>query len=217
MKNTTVMVEQDGKEIEVYLTQMDALTDEFVRDLEPEELKKPSTFMGLLKYLYVNMFRPDRKMRHNSNSTLVEADAETISDLWDAFSALCFRYGQAPTILKFSQLTGIDRATFTTWKEGTWRTANQAYSRTAKKMFQESEAALEAKAIENNSIGAIFGLKCNFLWRETAPIVPEIDNTQMTETAQQISARYAEALRMPDKPDLTELDALVTGGEHDDH
>ena len=189
--------------IELYLSEIDQLCDEYINGLDdPESITKGTTFMGLLKYLYVHLFRPTKTMRYNSNSILVDQPASVYSGLWDKFCEICYRYGNAPTVLKFSVFTGVDRMTFETWKSGKWRNASQEYSITAKKMYQESESALEAKAYESNSIGAIFGLKANFQWRETAPLQAESETRPQIDTPEQIAARHASAaLQMPEKPD----------------
>ena len=102
-------------------------------------------------------------------------------------------------------MTGLDRVTFERWKNGESRNANPAYCRTAQKAYTESESALESKAIESNGIGAIFGLKSCFQWRETAPIAAETVQVIQHDTAEQIAARHS-AATLPERPDLSEFD-----------
>ena len=213
----TIQINSDNGLTEVFLSDLDVMVDEIIRDLDDDTLSKPTTFMYILKEIYVRKFRPTESLRHNSKSLLMNTDPEVILHLWDWYCRLACKYGRTPTVLQFCILTGFDRHTFQDWREGNTRKASPEYSTVAKKIKQDAEGHLESKAYESNSVSAIFGLKASHGWRETAPVIPELDNSQTTETAQQISARYlAEARRMPDKPDLTELDALVTGGEHDD-
>lgn len=202
MNNSVTVQSRDGTPLELYIDRLDEYADQYLTTLDdPEDIYKPPVFLGLLKYLYIHFFRPDKAMQHNANSILVNADAETIGRLWDKFTLLCYRYRSTPTILKFSMLTGLDRATFATWKDGKWRNASPEYSRTAQKMYQEAESALESKAVESNGIGAIFALKANFQWRETAPVNPETESIPMHDSAEQIAARHATA-RLPERPNL---------------
>lgn len=190
--------------IELYLSEIDQLCDEYVNGLDdPESITKGTTFMGLLKFLYVHLFRPTKTMRYNANSILVDQPASVYSGLWDKFCEICYRYGNTPTILKFSTLTGLDRKSFEQWKTGKWRNASDDYILTAKKMYQESESALEAKAVEGNGIGAIFALKSNFQWRETAPLQGELETRPQIDSPEEIMRRHASAtLEMPEPPDL---------------
>lgn len=206
MIDNTISVQGDGHSTDIYLNRISELTDEYINGLDDtEEIYKAPVFMGLLKSLYISLFRPSKTMRHNSNSVLVDAEPETISELWDIFAGICYKYRNTPTILKFCTMTGLDRVTFERWKNGESRNANPAYCRTAQKAYTESESALESKAIESNGIGAIFGLKSCFQWRETSPLAAEISPAIQHETAEQIAARYASAA-LPERPDLSEFD-----------
>lgn len=206
MIDNTISVQSDGHSTDIYLNRISELTDEYINGLDDtEEIYKAPVFMGLLKFLYVSLFRPSKTMRHNSNSLLVSAEPETISDLWDIFAGICYKYRQTPTILKFCTMTGLDRVTFERWKNGESRNANPAYCRTAQKAYTESESALESKAIESNGIGAIFGLKSCFQWRETSPVQPELMQPERHDSIEEIRARYASA-RLPEKPVFDDMD-----------
>jgi len=200
MQNS-IVVNSNGAETEVYLTELDAIVDEYIRDLDPETIAKPTTFLGILKHLYVTCFRPAEPQQYNSKSIL--RSAEDVSKLWDWYCSLAFRFGRTPTALQFGLLCGIDRHTLQDWKDGSTRRANSAYSTTAQKIKAESEAALENRAIESNAIGAIFGLKASHGWRETAPVSePEMLTQRPYETPEQIMARYADI----EKPELPVFD-----------
>ena len=199
MKDTFVRISTDSGGIaEIFLSELDVLVDEYIKDLDEETKYKPSTFLGVLKYVYTEKFKPISGRRYNSKSMIL--DAEDISNLWDWYCSLAYRFSRTPTIAQFGILCGIDRHSFADWKNKISRGASPEYCATAKKMFAEAEAALEAKAVESNGIGAIFGLKACHQWRETSPITPtESDMLPVHETAEQIAARYASAT-LPEKP-----------------
>ena len=205
MQMSKVVPVDDGRTAEIYINKLDVLVDEYSHTLEDEDICQPQIFMGLLKHLYINAFRPDRKMVYNSTSNVINEPAEVISALWDWFCGLCYRCKNSPTLLKFSTLTGIDRSVFTDWKSGKTRGATNEYSLTAQKMYNESQMALEGKVIEQNSVGGIFALKSCFQWRETAPVLPEYDKVEHHASVEEIKARHANAT-LPEPVDFTDMD-----------
>lgn len=204
MQDTSIKVTNDtGGTTEVYLTDLDVLVSEYIADLDAETLSKPTTYLGLLKHIYVTEFRPSAKQQFNANSVLINADPVEISKLWDWYVSLALKFGRTPTIAQFGVLTGIDRHTFQDWRDGSTRNASPIYSTTSSKMKSESEAFLESRAVESGSIGAIFALKACHNWRESAPVTAEIETRPVVDSPEEIAARHASAaLKMPEKPDL---------------
>lgn len=199
MQNSIVIKTPDGQ-VEIYTNELDQLVDEFVRDMDEEMMYKPSTWLAVLKHIYMECFKPQKKLHYNAGSILND-NPEAIEAIWDWYVSTAYKFGKTPTILQFGILTGIDRTTIQTWKNGTWRTANKTYSLTAKKMYAEAEAALENRTIESNGIGAIFALKANHGWRETAPVSePEMLTQRPYETPEQIAAKYADYTEKPTLP-----------------
>lgn len=201
MIDNAVIIETDTGQIELYLSDLDAMVDEITADIDEDALARPTTFLLILKKIYIAKFRPQTPLQYNGKSIILNASPEEIEKLWDWYCNLAFKYGRTPTVLQFGILTGLDRHTFQDWRDGSTRKANPAYSTLAKKMKQEAEAALESRAYESNSVSAIFGLKASHAWRETSPIAAEITPAIQHETAEQIAARYANAT-LPKKPDF---------------
>lgn len=207
MNSTVRTRSRDGtRTVEIYPHRIDEFADEYIGQLvDAEEIYNPQVFLGLLKYIYVQMFKPHENMPHNSNSILVLSDAETIGDVWDRFAAICYRYRTTPTLLKFSTLTGLDRKTIQAWHDGDGRSASPEYLLIAKKMYNEAETGLETKALEQNGIGAIFALKSLFNWRETSPEPAPLQERRSPQLSQeelmQIIDERAKLDALPDLED----------------
>lgn len=199
--NTSVIIKTDTGQVELYLSELDALVDEITADIDEDTLTKPTTFLLILKELYTAKFRPQTALRYNGKSILLNSSPEEVEKLWDWYCKLAFKYGRTPTVLQFCLLTGIDRHTLQDWRDGSTRKANPLYSTVAKKIKQEAEAALESKAFESNSVSAIFGLKASHDWRETSPLPPQEYAIASHDTAEEIKARHMGA-SLPEKPDL---------------
>lgn len=206
LQNSIVIKNGDG-ETEIYLSELDSLVDEFIADMDEETLSKPSTWLAVLKHIYMERFRPSRKLQHNSGSLLGD-NPDAVEELWNWYCQTAYRFGRTPTICQFGILSGIDRRTIQGWKEGTWRKTNSRYSDTSKKMYAEAEAALEARAFESNSVAAIFGLKASHSWRETSPVPPEETQPERRDSIAEIAKRHGYELKMPEPPDLGEFDNI---------
>lgn len=200
MKDNTITA---GNGVEIYTHEILRIADEYISELDsPDDMKDANTFLGLLKRIYMELFRAVEPQRYALKTTVDTSDVKLLDGIWDIFCSICYRFKHRPSILKFSVMIGVSRQTFFDWKNGKNRGANPEYIYTIQKWLNESETALEAGAIESNSIGCIFSLKANFSWRETAPI----DNLQISETPRQTPEQIAERYQDAVKPDLTKLE-----------
>ena len=125
MKDNTVNV--NG--VNVYEHKIYELCDEYISNLDADikeaenKITKKSTFRGMLKYIYKNLFKPKKgeNIYNNSikrNSNLDYDDIELLNDIWDIYTELCYRYSQDPSLLNFSVLTGISSDWFNDVKKG---------------------------------------------------------------------------------------------------
>lgn len=170
---------KDGTEL--YTNKIYELVDEYINTLEaPETMKGSNLFNGIIKYIYINLFKIQ---------PLDNADIESIDNIWGIYTSLCYKYNKRPTILNFSLMVGINPDTINSWKNGEYRGGlGSPHSETVKKWLAECESALFDGAIEQNSIGCIFALKANYGYTETAPI-PTINKAQV-QSIEQIRAKY---------------------------
>lgn len=170
---------KDGTEI--YTNRIYELADEYINTLEaPETMKGSNLFNGIIKYIYINLFKI---------KPLDNADIQSIDDIWSIYTSLCYKYNKRPTLLNFSLMVGINYDTFNTWKNGEYRGGlGSPHSEAVKKWLAECESSLLDGAIEQNSIGCIFALKANYGYTETAP-VPVVNRAQV-QSIEQIQAKY---------------------------
>ena len=198
MANTT----KTETSIEIYESKVQELADEYISNLDyPESINgaNKSMFTGMVKYIYINLFK---------DSPLDNNNIQSIDKVWDIYTGLCYKYGKRPTLLNFSLLIGITNDTFTRWKDGTFRAEGgelgSLHSRTVKKWIAECESTLLDGAIENN-FGCIFALKANYGYTE-APQQIQIVGQDQHKSIEQIAAEHAvagivDAQNYPELPD----------------
>ena len=203
MSNTVKVKTDNGQLIEVYTNAITAAFDEYVASLaDPDLIFKSSAFNGGMKYCYKTVFQPDKPQLYNKRTNIDTGDVELLNSIWDIYTALCYRYGHRPTVIRFSILTGISMETFNSWEKRSWRNDTLQHSESVKRWKTEAENALVDGASESNSIGSIFLLKSNFNYRESAPITPYENQTfERLDTPEQIRERHKNA-KLPEMPNL---------------
>lgn len=112
--------------IEIYRHDINYYADEYIRnELEIEHVDQESkkivkdSFVDMLFYICDHIEKPDN------------ADIKALDNIFSVYVRLCSKYSVNPTLEAFSFLVNIDRNTFTTWANGTYRTAD--HSSTVKK------------------------------------------------------------------------------------
>lgn len=197
MKANTVITSSGA---EVYENSIFRIADEYIATLsnDAEEsqklMQKPAIFRGLLKEVYLQLFKTGSEER-KCNSKIDYGDIDSLDSIWDIYAKLCYRYGQAPTIINFCSMVGVHRDTISDWLHGRYRQSS-AHIRTIKKWMEECEGALLDGAIQGNP-GCMFALKCNYGYREAGYIYEQNTSSLEIETPRQIAQR-----RAGDKPDF---------------
>lgn len=112
--------------IEVYRHDINYYADEYIgNELEIDHVDQESkkivkdSFVDMLFYISDRISKPDN------------ADIKALDNIFSVYVRLCSKYSVNPTLEAFSFLVNIDRNTFTTWANGTYRTAD--HSSTVKK------------------------------------------------------------------------------------
>lgn len=202
MKDNTV----NANGIEVYENGIKMYADEYIQKLSPDVdeirvlIRKSQTFKGMLKYIYINLFKPDKNIKSydgiRRNSNINYGDIDLLNSIWDIYTELCYKYLQCPTILNFSLLTGIDMTTFNSWDRGETRAqwgadgekVTSLHSQSYKKWKSECEAAAYDSALSGNP-GAMFILKSNYGYTEQPQRI-EVVESGARPTLEQIRERY---------------------------
>ena len=112
--------------IEIYRHDINYYADEYIKnelelahvDQESKKIVKDN-FVDMLFYISDRISKPDN------------ADIKALDNIFSVYVRLCSKYSVNPTLEAFSFLVNIDRTTFTTWANGTYRTAE--HSNTVKK------------------------------------------------------------------------------------
>ena len=112
--------------IEIYRHDINYYADEYIRneleidrvDQESKKIVKDS-FVDMLFYISDRISKPDN------------ADIKALDNIFSVYVRLCSKYSVNPTLEAFSFLVDINRATFTSWNNGDYRT--QEHSDTVKK------------------------------------------------------------------------------------
>ncbi len=165
------------------------------------------TFKGLLKYIYINLFklRKDDIKYNNRNSRIDYADIELIDRIWNIYTSLCYERNQKPTILNFSVLTGISRDSIDVWKNGVYRNgedgATSAHCHTVKKWYQECESGLVDSAMTGNP-GGMFLLKASFGYTEQPQRIEIAAAGGPAVSMQELDELRKQHLIAPEKPEL---------------
>ena len=168
--------------IEVYRHDINYYADEYIRneleldhvDQESKKIVKDS-FVDMLFYISDRISKPDN------------ADIKALDNIFSVYVRLCSKYSVNPTLEAFSFLVNIDRNTFTTWANGTYRTAD--HSSTVKKWLNICKGFL----VDNlgNSKGAdankIFIAKAAYGMAETKAVEQE-QITGAKKSIEQIAA-----------------------------
>ena len=127
-----------------------------------------TSYVGyMLLRLYETFFKPEKILPGKSH-TLIDLDnIDLLNSLWDIYRTICLKYGSTPTVQRYCTFIGISRETFDRWKNQERRTSQ--HGDTAKRFLSDSESDLVARAVDSNSIGAIFALKAGFGYNDQAP------------------------------------------------
>ena len=149
------------KDLEVYENEIDIYADDYIKSLANEEdIYKVSTFKGMLKHIFKHVFKAKKseKTLYQLKTNIDTSDIDTINEIWDIYTSLCYKYNHNPSLLGFSLLTGINDDTFNSWRTGEVR-ASSGHSAAVKRWKKECELALADRTSEQNSVGSMFLLK----------------------------------------------------------
>jgi len=211
--------------VEIYENDIMEVADEYLQTLGDDDNIKganKSLFTGMLKHIYFRLIKPNQ-LNYN--------DIDSLNNLFEIYTSLCYRYNKKPTVLNFILMVGINKDTINKWLNSNTRgsiyynnkgevidnllvykqqhpgeeitvMASSSHADLVKKWLAESEASLLDGVTEQNSIGCMFALKASFGYRDNVVV-----NIQETETAltdrsrEQIAQNYGIAI--DEKPDIT--------------
>lgn len=191
-----MMITTENGQIEVYKNRIEELASTFIKDLDnPDDIREPSTFRLLLKDIGETLFKAESKQLHNKGTVLDLDDTETLDELWNVFTSLCYSCKITPTIGKFAMMVHVSPYTFSNWSVQRYRGNSDEHFKSLKKWQSECESAIEDNVLHKNSIGGIFVLKANYDWHESGTPAEEYISTSQQATPEQIMMKYQDAAR----------------------
>lgn len=147
--------------VDVYTSMLYLLADEYI------ETKLDGKTDEVTKYFRDMIFFMRDRIEKPANS-----DIETLDQLFEAYVRICTKYGKLPTLECFSWLCGINRCTFTDWKNKEYRSSS-LHGNTVQKWldicrgFAIDELSNSARFANPN---LIFISKAAYGLRETSPL-----------------------------------------------
>ena len=174
MTEEKLLNDNQGKNIEIYMSDIELIESEYIESLPDESLiYKSNCFNGLLLKIYQTVLVNILPKGYRNDYIL-------LNDIfYKVYLPLCFRYNISPTIIQFcSVLTGIDNTNISDIKNGVFRNGYPVKDVNAtqivKSWYAVCESGLLSRAVNDNSIGAIFSLKSLYAYTEAPAALPDV-------------------------------------------
>lgn len=190
---------------EIYKNEINRLTDEYIQSelkIDPDEFREVDNKKKIRENFGDMIIYISDRIKKPSNDDIVLLDA-----IFEIYKRLCLRCGMLPTLETFSDLVGINNATFTDWANGEYR-ASSAHGKTVKKWKEDCRGKLVDSLHQQSGTNAnrIFIAKAAYGMVETMPKQLEYFHGQAPEQiAADIAARHMigtdHAPELPQLPD----------------
>lgn len=182
---------------EVYRHVIMELAEEYIdRELEGDRSLAADNFTDMIFYIADRIDKPDN------------ADIEGLDNIFNIFIRLCSKCHVLPTLEVFSFLVGINRATFTDWSNGEYRSST-GHGNTVKKWFDICKSFTVNRLHNKGGTDAnlIFIAKAAYGMAETAPVQTQNPHQITSQTPEEIAAKYGKLrdnqaqLELPEVPE----------------
>ena len=187
------------KDLSVYQSDIDSLTEQYISTLPiPEIVYKSSGFSGLMHYIYNHCLKDVIETSRKADKTN-QYDFELLDDIFEnIYLPQCFRFNICPTVIQFATLVNISNSHLSDLRSGVYRKNSGEVSfqrqQVVKNWFDKCESTTIGKALNENSIGAMFVSKAVYGYSDQQTIRIETNSTQL-ESAEQIAAKYGNSER----------------------
>ena len=186
---------------EIYKNIINQLSDEYIQNvlfIDLDKVKSPENkkiiadnFDDMIYYISDNINRP-------SND-----DIGLLDNIFNIYLRLCTRYSVLPTLDTFSDLTGINNATFTDWSNGEYR-AGSAHGKTVKKWKDICGKRLmrwlhQHQGSDGNKI---FTAKAAYGYNEGVQQIKVVNGQTPDQVAADIAARHIGQAERPELPGI---------------
>ena len=169
-----------AKLIQIHKDDISVCEYDYIQSLPDETLiyKKSNIFLGLLEYIYKNVISIYLISDNSFNN-----DYSLLNEIfYNIYLPLVYKYGYTPSIYMFSSFVHISDSNLTDINNGYYRKdgsrVNSETQLTVQNWYNTCKAATITRAIDDNSIGAIFASKAAYGLREN-------DNPEVITTKQE--------------------------------
>jgi hypothetical protein len=168
---------QDAEQtVEVFENDIDLYLKLFCEEQNIEDLKaeSQSVWNAALMYVKRHVFPTSDtlKLKNNiiNNNSIMDStynayNYDLVDNVCDYYIYLCMRYDKEVSAIGFSLLTGIDRYTIATWRDGGNKLSTKS-SDIGKKIYDYREESLSNKLVtgKQNPVGVLGVLNRHYAW-----------------------------------------------------
>ena len=182
---------QDAEQtVEVFENDIDLYLKLFCEEQNIEDLKaeSQSVWNAALMYVQRHVFPTSDtlKLKNNiiNNNSIMDStynayNYDLVDNVCDYYIYLCMRYDKEVSAIGFSLLTGIDRYTIATWRDGGNKLSTKS-SDIGKKIYDYREESLSNKLVtgKQNPVGVLGVLNRHYAWN-----LPGVSKERTSERA----------------------------------
>lgn len=168
---------QDAKQtVEVFENDIDLYLKLFCEEQNIEDLKaeSQSVWNAALMYVKRHVFNTSDILKSNNNiinnnsimdSNYNQYNYDLVNSICDYYIYLCMMYDKEVSAIGFSLLTGIDRYTIATWRDGQNKLSTKSLD-IGKKIYDYREESLSNKLVtgKQNPVGVLGVLNRHYAW-----------------------------------------------------
>lgn len=183
-------VQEAEQTIEVFESDIELYLKLFCEEQSIDDLKaeSQSVWNAALMYIKRHVFNTSDILKSNNNiinnnsimdSNYNQYNYDLVNSICDYYIYLCMMYDKEVSAIGFSLLTGIDRYTIATWRDGGNKLSTKS-SDIGKKIYDYREESLSNKLVtgKQNPVGVLGVLNRHYAWN-----LPGVSKERTSERA----------------------------------
>lgn len=183
-------VQDTDQTVEVFENDIDLYLKLFCEEQNIEDLKaeSQSVWNAALMYVKRHVFSTSDILKSSNNiinnnsimdSNYNQYNYDLVDNVCDYYIYLCMRYDKEVSAIGFSLLTGIDRYTIATWRDGRNKLSTKSLD-IGKKIYDYREESLSNKLVtgKQNPVGVLGVLNRHYAWN-----LPGVSKERTSERA----------------------------------
>lgn len=182
-------VQEADQTIEVFESDIELYLKLFCEEQSIDDLKaeSQSVWNAALMYIKRHVFNTSDILKSNNNiinnsimdSNYNQYNYDLVNSICDYYIYLCMMYDKEVSAIGFSLLTGIDRYTIATWRDGQNKLSTKSLD-IGKKIYDYREESLSNKLVtgKQNPVGVLGVLNRHYAWN-----LPGVSKERTSERA----------------------------------